>query len=146
MGAFWEEKSLEELTTAEWEALCDGCGRCCLHKLEDADTGRYYYTNVACRLFDAGNCTCTDYSNRATRVRDCLVLDSTNRQAFEWLPRSCAYRKIAEGKSLESWHPLISGRRDSVHEAGISVQGNTVSEREVAADELEQHIVHWIDF
>ena len=146
MAAFWEDKTLEQLTQEEWESLCDGCGRCCLHKLEDIDTGHYYYTDVACRLLDESTCRCQDYSNRKRMVSDCLVLDITDSDQFAWLPTTCAYRRIAEGKPLSSWHHLISGDRNTVHTSGISVQGQTWREDDIMHTELEDHIIHWIDF
>ena len=146
MAAFWEVKTLEQLTEEEWESLCDGCGRCCLHKLEDVDTGQYYYTDVACRLLDESTCRCQDYSNRKKMVSDCMVLDNTDTAQFAWLPTTCAYRRIAEGKALYSWHHLVSGDRNTVHTSGISVQGQTRREDDVMHIDLEDHIIHWIDF
>jgi uncharacterized cysteine cluster protein YcgN (CxxCxxCC family) len=146
MPAFWEEKTLDEMTPGEWESLCDGCGRCCLHKLEDIDSGLYYYTDVACHLLDESTCCCRDYENRKELVSDCLVLDITDSSQFAWLPTTCAYRRIAEHKSLQWWHHLVSGDRSTVHEAGISVRGHTSRERNVADEDLEDHIIHWIDF
>jgi hypothetical protein len=143
---FWNSRSLDELSLEEWEALCDGCGRCCLHKLEDIDTGLLYYTNVACRLLDEQECRCTDYAERGTLVKDCLLLSPENRAQFEWLPLTCAYRRLANGQELEWWHPLVSGDPDTVHLAGISVRGRTVNEEDVPVDELEQHIINWIEF
>ena len=128
--AFWEEKSLEELSAEEFEALCDSCGRCCLIKLEDEDTGEVLYTNLACKLLDIDSCRCTDYANRAKKVSDCLVLTSESTEAFEWLPASCAYRLLAHGNELPEWHPLLTGNPDSVHESGISVRGKVVSEKD----------------
>lgn len=146
MPAFWEEKTLAQMTRDEWESLCDGCGRCCLHKLEDADTGRYFYTNIACRLLDESSCRCKHYDMRRELVKDCLVLDPADEKQFNWLPTTCAYRRIAEHKPLEWWHPLVSGSRDTVHAAGISVLGHTINENDVATDEQEDHIIHWVDF
>jgi uncharacterized cysteine cluster protein YcgN (CxxCxxCC family) len=143
---FWNSKALVDMSRKEWESLCDGCGRCCLHKLEDIDTGLVFYTNVACRLFDEESCRCRDYSRRARLVKDCLVLAPSDESQFRWLPRSCAYRRLAEGKTLEWWHPLVSGRQETVSEANISVQGRTVSEASVGPNELEDHIISWIDF
>lgn len=143
---FWNIKTLDEMTTEEWESLCDGCGRCCLHKLEDIETGLYFYTNVTCRLLDTETCRCMDYRNRASLVKDCLVLSSADREHYNWLPISCAYRRLANGMDLEWWHPLVSGDPDTVHQAGISVHGRTVSENEVREEQLEDHIVSWIDF
>ena len=138
---FWEDKSLEEMTTTEWESLCDGCGKCCLHKLEDEDTGNVYVCNVACRLLDLETCQCRDYQQRQTLVPDCLILSVDRIEEFQWLPRTCAYRLLAEGKSLAEWHPLVSGDALSVHKAGISICDRVISENE--ADDLQQHITDW---
>lgn len=143
---FWNTKTLEEMTTGEWESLCDGCGRCCLHKLEDIDTGLYFYTNVACRLLDSETCRCKDYPNRKSLVKDCLVLSPTGREHYNWLPTTCAYRRLANGMTLEWWHPLVSGDPDTVHHARISVRSRTVCEKTVLKEQLEDHIISWIDF
>jgi uncharacterized protein len=127
---FWKRKSLGEMTSKEWESLCDGCGLCCMHKVEDEDSGEVFYTNLACKLLDTDTCRCTDYANRAKRVADCLVLTADATEAFEWLPASCAYRLVAHGDPLPDWHPLLTGDPASVHDAGISVRGKVVSENE----------------
>ena len=142
---FWNTKLLNELSPSEWESLCDGCGRCCLHKLEDIDTGLYFYTNVACRLLDSGTCSCSKYSQRKSLVKDCLLLSPADSDQYNWLPNSCAYRRLAEGKGLEWWHPLVSGNPETVHEACISVRGRTISEDTVSDEQLEDHIINWIE-
>jgi len=135
---FWE-KPLSELDRGQWEALCDGCGRCCLHKLEDEETGVLYPTNVACKLLDRRTGGCRDYKNRKRIVDDCVKLDPNKLGTLDWLPDSCAYRLRAQGEPLPSWHYLISGSRETVHEAGQSTRGWTVSEDD--AGELEYHVV-----
>jgi uncharacterized cysteine cluster protein YcgN (CxxCxxCC family) len=135
---FWE-KPLASLDRGEWEALCDGCGRCCVHKLEDEDTGKLYATNVACKLLDRRMGQCTNYKNRKSLVDDCVVLTRDKLDELEWLPETCAYRLRYEGKPLYDWHYLISGSRETVHEAGQSTRGWTVSE--VDAGDLEWHLV-----
>ena len=135
---FWE-KPLAALDRAEWEALCDGCGRCCVHKVEDEDTGRIHATNVACKLLDRRTGRCTDYSRRKLRVSDCVTLARGTVETLDWLPESCAYRLRAAGEPLRDWHYLISGSRESVHQAGQSTRGWTISE--VDAGELEWHLV-----
>ena len=142
---FWEEKPLEAMTAAEWESLCDGCARCCLIKLEDEDTGEIATTNVVCALLDHNLCRCTDYENRTFRVPTCVKLTPGNVAAIAWMPESCAYRRLAEGRGLAWWHPLVSGDPDTVHTAGISVRGKVVSEEGIADDELEYHLADWPD-
>lgn len=142
---FWQRKTLSELSKEEWESLCDGCGKCCLHKLEDEDTDEVYYTCVACRYLDREKGGCKDYQNRLTNVPECLDLTPENRSELDWLPQTCAYRLVDEGKLLESWHPLISGDPNSVHQAGISVMGRVYAEDEVKEEDLEDYIVHWVE-
>jgi uncharacterized protein len=140
-GAFWREKSLADMSRVEWESLCDGCGRCCLHKLRHDDTNALSYTNVACRLLNLETCQCSNYTKRRRFVPDCVRLTPEALQEIDWLPKSCAYRRLAEGRDLAWWHPLVSGDPDTVHKAGISVRGRAVSETE--AGPLEHHIVDW---
>ncbi len=138
---FWQRKKLAEMTSAEWESLCDGCGKCCLHKIEDFVSGKISYTNVACRLYDSEQCGCTDYANRTTQVPDCVKLTPKNISTLRWMPSTCAYRLLDEGKELEWWHPLVSGDQETVAEAGMSVKGRTINEEDV--DNVEDHIVKW---
>jgi uncharacterized cysteine cluster protein YcgN (CxxCxxCC family) len=141
---FWETKTLEVLDAAEWESLCDGCGRCCLVKLEDEDTGEVHFTNIACRLFDAATCRCSDYRQRRRRVRDCLKLGPELVRELPWLPPTCAYRLVAEGRRLAWWHPLVSGSRETVHQAGISVRGRVAaSETDLELEAYPSNIVSW---
>ena len=140
---FWRRKALDKMTVEEWESLCDGCGKCCLLKLEDEDTGEIEHTDVACRLLDLGSCRCRDYSRRKSLVPDCVILTPRNVQELRWMPSTCAYRLLSEGKELPDWHPLISGEEASVHRAGISVLNRVVSETEVDDADLEDHIVTW---
>lgn len=142
MDAFWRRKTLSEMTHEEWESLCDGCGLCCLHKLEDEDSGEIYFTNLACRLLDRHSCRCSDYAHRFQRVPDCILLRPKDVRHYAWLPLTCAYRLVAEGRDLYDWHPLVSADPESVHRAGISARGRCVSETD-AADDIEEHIVHW---
>ncbi len=144
LTAFWKQRTLEELTHEEWESLCDGCGRCCLVKLEDEDTGKVHFTDICCKLFDAGSCRCSDYARRQRRVRDCIRLTAAKVRALGWLPPTCAYRLVAEGRDLPWWHPLVSGSQESVHEAGVSVKGRVnASEKEVKPVDYLRNIVRW---
>jgi uncharacterized cysteine cluster protein YcgN (CxxCxxCC family) len=139
---YWETTSLKDMTPREWEALCDGCGKCCLNKLEDPDTGEVALTRLACRLFDDATCRCSQYEIRKSIVPECVQLTprSMAKHAY-WMPETCAYRLLHEGKPLPHWHPLLTGRAESVHEAGVSAQGWTVPEYEVPEDEWEDHII-----
>jgi uncharacterized cysteine cluster protein YcgN (CxxCxxCC family) len=138
---FWRTKSLEELSKDEWEALCDGCGRCCLLKLEDEDTGEVHLTRLSCRLLDVGNCRCVDYDRRHALVSDCLSISPELVRKLSWLPGSCAYRRLAEGRDLAWWHPLVSGTTETVHEAGISVRGWARPEGTVSDYSLHRYII-----
>ena len=138
---FWKQKSLSELSMDEWESLCDGCGKCCLHKLEDEDTDEIFHPNVACALLDIGTCRCTNYVERTFRVPDCVELTAKNLTSLKWLPPTCAYRVIHEGKDLAWWHPLVSGDPDTVHRANVSVKNRAIPENQAGV--LEDHIVTW---
>jgi uncharacterized cysteine cluster protein YcgN (CxxCxxCC family) len=139
---FWERKKMTQMSQKEWEALCDGCGKCCLNKLENEDSGEVALTNVACRLLDDSSCHCSQYSIRHQFIPECIVMTPANiPEHLYWLPQTCAYRLVHEGRPLEPWHPLISGDPNSVHDAGVSVQGKTVPEFEVHEDEWEEHII-----
>lgn len=137
---FWQTKSLGDMTREEWESLCDGCGRCCLNKLEDEDTGAFIYTRAACKLLDLETCRCTDYPNRAAKVPDCVTLTPENVSTLGWLPKSCAYRLLDEGKPLPWWHPLVSGDPETVIAAGISVKDEAYSELGLTVDDLVDHV------
>ncbi len=141
MKPFWEMKTLDELTPAQWEALCDGCGRCCLQKLKHATTAKVDYTSVACRLLDLETCRCTAYPERRRLVRDCLALRPASIPIMHWLPKTCAYRLIARGKPLPDWHPLISGDPQSVHQAGISIRHKAISETEIDPGRIEDYVL-----
>ncbi len=141
---FWEAKSLGEMTDSEWESLCDGCGKCCLNKLEEEGTDRTFYTDVGCQLLDGETCRCRDYPHRLEKVEDCVRLTPESLKTISWLPPSCAYVLLAEGKRLYWWHPLVSGDPTTVHTAGVSVRGRvTASEIDVSDDMLEDYIVSW---
>ena len=136
---FWETVPLEKMTRAQWESLCDGCGKCCVHKLEDDETGQLFPTNVACRLLDPRTALCKDYPNRKAHVPECVRLTPAKLDTIDWLPSSCGYLRVHRGQGLADWHPLVSGDPNSVHRAGISVRGKTVSEDDVG--DLENHII-----
>jgi hypothetical protein len=140
---FWKTKTLDEMTSGEWESLCDGCARCCLNKLEDWDTGEIVWTDVACTLLDSGSCRCKDYENRAATVPDCIQLTPEEVRTLSWLPPTCAYRLVHEERELYWWHPLVSGDRETVHAAGISVRDRTVPEDGMELEDYEHHVVSW---
>ena len=141
---FWRRKAMKDMTAAEWESLCDGCGRCCLNKLQEEGSDRTYYTDVGCKLLDGQSCRCTDYRHRAEKVKDCVRLTPRNINKIVWLPPTCGYRLVAEGRDLYWWHPLVSGDPDSVHAAGVSVRGRVgASEDYMPHETLEDRIVSW---
>lgn len=141
--AFWKTKTMSELSTSEWESLCDGCGKCCCIRLEDEDTGAIYITDVVCKLFDAGTCQCTDYPNRSKKVPDCVTLTPDNVDQLKWMPQTCAYRLVAEGTDLPDYHHLVSGSREDIHTAGMSVQNAVISELAVDEEDQPHRIVIW---
>ncbi len=138
---FWQIIPLHEMTHSQWESICDGCAKCCLHKLQDDETDIVYYTDVACRLLDITSCRCIDYPNRLTHVPGCVVIDRYSVEDYYYLPSSCAYRLLAEGLDLPHWHPLQSKSQQSVHDAGISIRGRVISEFDDV--ELQEHLVDW---
>jgi uncharacterized cysteine cluster protein YcgN (CxxCxxCC family) len=141
---FWRRKAMSEMTRAEWESLCDGCGRCCLIKLIEEDTNDTLFTDLSCKLFNSETCRCRDYSHRQVKVKDCVRLTPRNVRRLKWLPPTCGYRLVAEGKDLAWWHPLVSGDPETVHQAGISARGRVAgSEEGVPHDKLEEYIVSW---
>jgi uncharacterized protein len=141
---FWKRKSLTQMTDSEWESLCDGCGKCCLNKLEEEETDRTFYTDVGCRLLDGETCRCRDYENRQQQVSDCVRLTPRNLKTITWLPPSCGYVLVSQGRDLYWWHPLISGDPETVHSAGVSVRGRVgASEVDVPDEDLEDYIVNW---
>lgn len=144
MNPFWTEKSLRELTPEEWEGLCDGCGRCCLHKLQDDETDEVFYTQVVCRMLDLTSCRCRNYDQRQRLVPDCVVLAPNQPEVLQWMPTSCAYRLIAEGKPLPSWHPLVMGNADSMREAGVLVSEIALSEDALSdPDDIQDYVIPW---
>jgi len=142
---FWEELSLEEMSKKQWEMLCDGCGLCCLHKFEDEYTSKIFFTDVVCQYIEEETCKCKHYESRNEYVPDCLNIKPDWGAKFNWLPSSCAYRLLYEKKSLHDWHPLVSGQRDSVHMAGISVRGRAFSDADISDEDIFSHIIEWVE-
>ena len=142
-ASFWKDKALSDLNHEEWEAVCDGCGKCCLIKLEDVDNGEIHYTDVGCTLLDSQSCRCRNYENRKTIVTDCVILTPDRLEQIPWMPATCSYRLIYEGKDLPDWHPLVTGDPDSTHQAGQSVAGQIISEDDIDEDDLPSHIKDW---
>ena len=141
---FWRVKKLGEMSEPEWESLCDGCGRCCLVKLEDEDSGKIHYTSLGCKLLDTAACRCADYKNRAAIVKDCIKLTPETVASLQWLPPTCGYRLVREGRDLMWWHPLVSGSNETVHQAGVSVRGRVfASEDDVPEDAFVDHLATW---
>ena len=145
MRPFWEEKTLAQMSDAEWESLCDGCARCCMVKLQDEDTEEVFYTSIVCDLLDQDACRCTAYPRRHELVPDCVVLTHQEVDEFHWLPKTCAYRTLAEGRPLAWWHPLVSGSSETVHEAEISVQGKVIAESEIDEDQQQDMVIRWVE-
>jgi uncharacterized cysteine cluster protein YcgN (CxxCxxCC family) len=141
--SFWKTKKLSEMTTEEWESLCDNCGKCCLHKLEDEDTGDIYFTSVVCNLIDLDTCHCTRYTERTQLVPECLDLKQHDFSEYNWLPTTCAYRLLSDGQELPDWHPLLSKNQESVKDAGVSISSYAMKESEI--DDLEDHIIEWLN-
>ena len=141
--SFWKTKKLAEMTTEEWESLCDNCGKCCLHKLEDEDTGKIVFTSIACKLIDLKTCRCTRYAERTRLVADCLDLKQNDFTRFDWLPATCAYRLLNDGKELPVWHPLLSGTAASVKKAGVSISSYAI--KESLEMNLDEHVIEWLD-
>ncbi|EQC47833.1 flagellin N-methylase [Bacteriovorax sp. BSW11_IV] len=142
---FWEKFKLNELNETEWEALCDGCGRCCLVKLQDEDTNEILYTSISCKLLDPETCRCTDYKNRMMKVPNCMKLTPNSITEFGYLPETCGYRKVYEGRPLEDWHPLISGDKNSVHKSGVSVAYKVYPEHKIEYDDIQDFIIEFDD-
>ena len=142
---FWQSKTLAEMSPSEWESLCDGCAKCCLHKLEDEESGEVHYTKIVCRYLNQNDCRCSDYERRSELVSHCVWLNPQKVTDYKWLPGTCAYRLLSENKSLPEWHYLISGDRQSVHEAGISVRGRVLSDEYVHEDGYQEHIITWVE-
>ncbi len=145
MTKFWESKSLAEMSASEWEQICDGCGKCCLHKLEDEDDGKIYHTGVACQLLDTDSCRCSNYAERLSLEPTCVKLTPDDVDSLQWLPSTCSYRRVQDGRGLPNWHHLLSGDRELVHREGHSIMGRCVSERHVHPDDLVEHIVQWVN-
>ena len=145
MSEWYNTLSLEQLDEQQWEALCDGCAKCCLHKLEDEDSGEIFYTRIRCRYLDEATCRCSDYSRRSELVPNCIHLNRDNARDLTWLPSTCAYRLRGAGEPLPQWHPLVSGRDASVHEAGISIRGRALSDEYVHPEGYDEHVVNWVE-
>jgi len=141
---FWKTISFDQMTPEQWESLCDGCGRCCLYKFEDVDTHEFFYTNVVCRFLDLETCQCTVYSERKEKMPSCIILSPTRIPKLTWLPDTCAYRLVNEGKDLPKWHPLVSGDPLTVHQAGISIQNKAIPEQDIDMRDLENYIIDQI--
>jgi uncharacterized cysteine cluster protein YcgN (CxxCxxCC family) len=144
-NSFWKSKSFSEMTSTEWESLCDGCAKCCLVKLQDEETDEVAYTNVACRFLNTKTCQCKEYEKRIELVPLCTKLTPERVDEFFWLPETCAYRLVAEGKDLPKWHHLISGSKSTIHAQGVSMKNKTFSEANVHEDHLEEYIIHWVN-
>ncbi|MEM1111112.1 MAG: YcgN family cysteine cluster protein [Pseudomonadota bacterium] len=142
--AWWNRLSLTELSPSQWEALCDGCARCCLHKLQDEDSAEIAWTRIRCRYLDEATCRCSDYARRSELVPECIQLSPESASDLDWLPPTCAYRLRARGETLPAWHPLVSGSPDTVHDAGISIRGRSLSEEFVHPDGYDEHIIAWV--